>query len=87
MSDLPNLDLDLLMPIDPALYTAPGDPGHAPRILILYGSLRERSFSRFVAEAQITSQRLIFFFSRAGVGAVTPKRRFTASSSLASTFL
>ena len=50
MSDLPNLDLDLLMPIDPALYTAPGDPGHAPRILILYGSLRERSFARFVAE-------------------------------------
>ncbi|MCZ4260992.1 arsenical resistance protein ArsH [Limimaricola sp. G21655-S1] len=50
MPDLPNLDLDLLPPVDPALYVAPGDPGHAPRILILYGSLRERSFSRFVAE-------------------------------------
>ncbi|MGR3593645.1 MAG: arsenical resistance protein ArsH [Limimaricola soesokkakensis] len=50
MPDLPNLDLDLLAPVDPALYVAPGDPGHAPRILILYGSLRERSFSRFVAE-------------------------------------
>ena len=50
MPDLPNLDLDFLQPIDPALYAAPGDPGHAPRILILYGSLRERSFSRFVAE-------------------------------------
>lgn len=50
MPDLPNLDLDLLAPVDPALYVAPGDPGHAPRILILYGSLRERSYSRFVAE-------------------------------------
>ncbi|MGR3464776.1 arsenical resistance protein ArsH [Limimaricola sp.] len=50
MSDLPNLDTALLAPVDPALYAAPGDPGHAPRILILYGSLRERSFSRFVAE-------------------------------------
>ncbi|EYD71171.1 arsenical resistance protein ArsH [Limimaricola hongkongensis] len=50
MPDLPQLDTALLAPIDPALYAAPGDPGHAPRILILYGSLRERSFSRFVAE-------------------------------------
>ncbi|MGR3632380.1 MAG: arsenical resistance protein ArsH [Limimaricola soesokkakensis] len=50
MPDLPNLDLDLLPPVDPALYVAPGDPGHAPRILILYGSLRDRSYSRFVAE-------------------------------------
>ncbi|PSK87049.1 arsenic resistance protein ArsH [Limimaricola soesokkakensis] len=50
MPDLPNLDLDLLAPVDPALYVAPGDPGHAPRILILYGSLRDRSYSRFVAE-------------------------------------
>ncbi|WP_341211943.1 arsenical resistance protein ArsH [uncultured Limimaricola sp.] len=56
MSDLPNLDLAMLPPIDPALYAAPGDPGHAPRILILYGSLRERSFSRFVAEE---SERLL----------------------------
>lgn len=50
MPDLPNLDLDLLAPVDPPLYVAPGDAGHAPRILILYGSLRERSYSRFVAE-------------------------------------
>ena len=27
-----------------------GDPGHAPRILLLYGSLRERSFSRLATE-------------------------------------
>lgn len=26
-----------------------GDDGHAPRILVLYGSLRTRSFSRFLA--------------------------------------
>ncbi len=50
MTILPNLDSDQLVPVDPALYAAAGDPGHAPRILILYGSLRERSFSRFVAE-------------------------------------
>ncbi|SDE49572.1 arsenical resistance protein ArsH [Limimaricola pyoseonensis] len=50
MTDLPHLDHDRMPPIDPALYAAPGDPGHAPRILILYGSLRERSYSRFVAE-------------------------------------
>ncbi|MEP9784868.1 arsenical resistance protein ArsH, partial [Xanthomonas euvesicatoria] len=28
----------------------PGDPRHPPRILILYGSLRERSYSRLLAE-------------------------------------
>lgn len=50
MAVLPNLDLDRLPRIDPALYVAPDDPGHAPRLLILYGSLRERSYSRFVAE-------------------------------------
>ena len=36
--------------IDPAAYAAPEDDGHESRILILYGSLRERSFSRFAAE-------------------------------------
>ena len=50
LSDLPNLVEGALRPVDPALYAAPGDPGQAPRILVLYGSLRERSFSRFVAE-------------------------------------
>ncbi len=50
LADLPNLAAGALAPVDPALYAAPGDPGHAPRILILYGSLRERSYSRFVAE-------------------------------------
>lgn len=36
------------------------DPlGHAPRILLLYGSLRERSYSRFVTEE---AARLVRFF-------------------------
>ena len=43
MSDLPNLDSDLL----PA--ATPSD-GPAPRILLLYGSNRERSFSRLLIE-------------------------------------
>lgn len=30
-------------------FLPPGDDGHAPRILILYGSLRSRSFSRLLA--------------------------------------
>lgn len=50
LPDLSNLVAGALSPVDPAPYVAPGDPGHAPRILTLYGSLRERSYSRFVAE-------------------------------------
>ena len=48
--DLPNIDhalfavptLDALLPAQP--------PGHPPRILLLYGSLRQRSFSRLLTE-------------------------------------
>lgn len=48
--DLPNLDDALLPAIDMAqLFAAPMAP-HPPRILILYGSLRARSFSRLAAE-------------------------------------
>ncbi len=50
MTDLPNIDPALLHPIDPADYAAPGDDHHAPRILVLHGSLRERSFSRLAGE-------------------------------------
>ncbi|MDB5960288.1 MAG: NADPH-dependent reductase [Massilia sp.] len=50
IADLPNIrpeqfdipDLDKLAPV--------GDFSHPPRILMLYGSLRERSFSRFLTE-------------------------------------
>nr|WP_225588729.1 arsenical resistance protein ArsH [Achromobacter sp. ACM03] len=50
LADLPN--------IDSSLFHRPGEAGlfpavraaHAPRFLLLYGSLRERSYSRLVAE-------------------------------------
>ncbi len=50
MTDLPNIDFDHLHPIDPADYVGANDDGHTPRILILHGSLRARSYSRLVAE-------------------------------------
>ncbi|CAI8856925.1 NADPH-dependent FMN reductase ArsH [Pseudomonas sp. IT-232MI5] len=45
MSELPNLDLNLF---DNAKPSQPG--AHKPRILLLYGSTRERSFSRLLVE-------------------------------------
>ncbi|WP_280570439.1 arsenical resistance protein ArsH [Chromohalobacter sp. 296-RDG] len=50
MHDLPNLeDAHFAAPSVEGLFDTP--PGtHAPRILMLYGSLRERSFSRLVSE-------------------------------------
>ena len=46
---LPNLAGDLLQPIDrDRLFDAPRAK-HPPRVLMLYGSLRERSFSRFLS--------------------------------------
>ncbi len=50
LSQLPTLDLDKVRSVDPNLYKTECDDGHPPRILILYGSLRKRSFSRLVAE-------------------------------------
>lgn len=50
VADIPNVDPDALNPIDAGMLVAAGDPGHAPRILVLYGSLRERSYSRLCAE-------------------------------------
>lgn len=48
---LPNhVDFSQLSPLDPKLYASADDGGHAPRILLLYGSLREWSYSRLVAE-------------------------------------
>jgi arsenic resistance protein ArsH len=49
-ADLPNIDPARLALIDTAVLAAPGDPAHPPRILILYGSLRERSYSRLLAQ-------------------------------------
>lgn len=45
--DLPSLDAACVAPIDIARLVAP-QPEHPPRILLLYGSLRERSYSRFL---------------------------------------
>ncbi|MEL6450639.1 MAG: arsenical resistance protein ArsH [Pseudomonadota bacterium] len=47
---MPALVRDALPQIDVAALKAPDDPGHPPRILLLYGSLREASYSRRAAE-------------------------------------
>lgn len=49
MNDLPALESAYLRLPDRERLE-PTDPGHAPRILLLYGSLRERSFSRLLVE-------------------------------------
>jgi arsenic resistance protein ArsH len=50
MTDTPNIDDTLLPGVDEAALLTPAHKTHAPRILILYGSLRPRSFSRLAAE-------------------------------------
>lgn len=49
--ELPNLDLELLPP--------PDENTHKPRILLLYGSTRERSFSRLLTEEAARILRLL----------------------------
>lgn len=46
----PQLDEESFAPIDHARLLSPSLSDHPPRILMLYGSLRERSFSRLCAE-------------------------------------
>ena len=50
MTDTPNLDDAQLEPFDPQSLVPANRSTHPPRILILYGSLRERSYSRLSAE-------------------------------------
>ncbi|MBQ2260573.1 MAG: arsenical resistance protein ArsH [Loktanella sp.] len=50
LKDLPNIMPGALQPLDHAALAGPGDPGHPPRILLLYGSLRPVSYSRLCAE-------------------------------------
>lgn len=50
LAELPNIDPSQLRVIDTTLLAGPEAPQHAPRVLVLYGSLRERSYSRFAAE-------------------------------------
>ncbi len=48
MPDLPNVVTDAFQPIDPAALFVSALTTHRPRILLLYGSLRERSYSRLL---------------------------------------
>lgn len=50
MSDTPNLEDHHFHEIDTHRLLAPVRAAHAPRILLLYGSLRDRSYSRLVTE-------------------------------------
>lgn len=59
VSDLPNVDLAQLPPIDFSALADADGPQHKPRILLLYGSLRARSYSRLVAEE---AARLLTYF-------------------------
>ena len=45
---LPNLTDDLLSPIDTEKLVGSNASAHKPRVLMLYGSLRKRSYSRFL---------------------------------------
>ena len=59
MSDLPNVDTAFLdSPTTSKLGIAPG-AGHPPRILLLYGSLRERSYSKLLV---LEAERLLQTF-------------------------
>ena len=49
-SNLPNIASGHFRPIDKQKLETPAEPGHPPRVLLLYGSLRERSYSRFLAQ-------------------------------------
>jgi arsenic resistance protein ArsH len=58
MPDLPNIGHEAFAVLEPGLLHSPM-PKHRPRILLLYGSLRERSFSRF---ATVEAARLLQTF-------------------------
>ena len=50
VKDLPNIDPTRLKPIDFEALAGSEAPQHPPRILVLYGSLRYRSYSSLVAQ-------------------------------------
>ena len=50
LSDLPNIAPGAMKPLDWDALAAPDDDRHAPRILLLYGSLRDVSYSRKICE-------------------------------------
>lgn len=49
-TDTPNIDDSQFRPVDEARLFQPERMTHPPRILMLYGSLRERSYSRLLTE-------------------------------------
>lgn len=57
--DLINIDTEQLHLINSEVLANKEEPQHPPRILLLYGSLRERSYSRLVAEE---AARLLRYF-------------------------
>lgn len=59
MNDLPNVDLNCIRPSEPEKLSQPLQSSHPPRILLLYGSLRPRSFSRLLTEE---AARLLQYF-------------------------
>ncbi|MBF60079.1 arsenical resistance protein ArsH [Halomonas sp. FeN2] len=50
LDDLPNIDAELFEPPSSERLGIPHSSEHLPKILLLYGSLRERSFSRLAVE-------------------------------------
>jgi arsenic resistance protein ArsH len=56
LPDLPNIAADLLKRPDNSNFSKVATSAHAPRILLLYGSLRERSFSKLLT---LEAQRLL----------------------------
>ena len=50
IDSLPNIDKDAFQPIDLDRLFEASRASHPPRILLLYGSLRKRSYSRLAAE-------------------------------------
>ncbi|WP_419905228.1 arsenical resistance protein ArsH [Kiloniella sp.] len=50
MTDTPNINNEAFAKIDPSQLFPPVRSTHAPKILLLHGSLRERSFSRLMNE-------------------------------------
>ena len=50
MTDTPNIEEYHFNPIDDARLLSPERAAHGPRILLLYGSLRPRSYSRLMTE-------------------------------------
>ncbi len=59
LADLPEVEAQSFHPINDDALRREGAPAHAPRILLLYGSLRKRSFSRLaILEAQRILEKL-----------------------------